>query len=67
MHGRLLICTGEVISVVAWLRVSWLKDTTWAIVLLHVKAECSGVARLGHTGARALATGGHAPPVQARI
>ena len=27
----------------------------------------SGVARLGHTGARALATGGRAPPVQVRV
>ena len=27
----------------------------------------SGVAKLGHTGARALATGGCAPPVQALL
>ena len=29
--------------------------------------ETSGVAKLGHTGARALATGGCAPPVQALL
>ena len=31
------------------------------------KVQCSGVAKLGHTGARALATGGCAPPVQALL
>ena len=30
----------------------------------HNREICSGVARLGHTGARALATRGCAPPVQ---
>ena len=30
-------------------------------------AITSGVAKLGHTGARALATGGCAPPVQALL
>ena len=33
--------------------------------LKHVSG--SGVAKLGHTGARALATGGCAPPVQALL
>ena len=37
----------------------WHKKKTIALV--------SGVARLGHTGARALGTGGRAPPVQVRI
>ena len=34
---------------------------------LYYLLVVSGVARLGYTGARALATGGRAPPVQARI
>ena len=38
----------------------WLYDTKYYICL------CSGVARLGHTGARALASRGRAPPVQVR-
>ena len=32
-----------------------------------VNQQSSGVAKLGHTGARALATRGHAPPVEACI
>ena len=34
---------------------------------MHLSGLFSGVARLGHTGARALATGGCAPPVQALL
>ena len=35
------------------------------VVAFLVCVQCSGIARLGHTGARALATRGCAPPVQA--
>ena len=34
---------------------------------IHLRVIGSGVAKLGHTGARALATGGCAPPVQALL
>ena len=33
-------------------------------IAFSTKPGCSGVARLGHTGAHTLATRGHAPPVQ---
>ena len=36
-----------------------------AVLLTRMRAR--GVAKLGHTGARALATGGCAPPVQALL
>ena len=36
-------------------------------MLFQQRSELSGVAKLGHTGARALATRGCAPPVQALL
>ena len=43
----------------------------WLVLqVTNINKQClnsSGVARLGHTGACALATGGRAPPVQVRI
>ena len=41
--------------------------TFTALLLTRLYHCCSGVARLGHTGARALATRGCAPPVQVFI
>ena len=37
------------------------------VVCKSAQHSSSGVAKLGHTGARALATGGCAPPVQALL
>ena len=39
----------------------------WCLPLPVWEGQTSGVAKLGHTGARALATGGCAPPVQALL
>ena len=37
------------------------------VQVLSKRTSSSGVAKLGHTGTRALATGGCAPPVQALL